>query len=56
MTDEIATMLKNIETHADVLMTIPSGEQYLSNMQAVISIALMDVKRCLEALAKGDAP
>lgn len=56
MTDEIATLLKNIETHADALMDIPSGEQYLSNMQAVISVALLDVKRCLEALAvtKGD--
>lgn len=50
MNDKIVECLKNIETHADVLMKIPASEQFLGNMQAVISIALLDVKRCLEAI------
>lgn len=51
MNDKIVECLKNIETHSDVLMQIPSNEQNLANIQAVISIALLDIKRCLEAIA-----
>ena len=52
MNDKIVELLKNIETHADVLMKIPSGEQFIRNIQAVTSIALLDIKRCLEEIAK----
>ena len=51
MNDKIVEHLKNIETHADVLMEIPSSEQYIGNIQAVVSIALLEIKRCLEAIA-----
>lgn len=51
MNDKIIETLKNIETHADVLMKIPANEQHIGNIQAVVSIALLDVKRCLEAIA-----
>lgn len=47
----VRTHLKNIAVHADVLMEIPSGEQYLRNIQAVTSIALLEIKACLEAIA-----
>lgn len=52
MSDKIVECLKNIETHADVLMTIPASEQHIGNIQAVVSIALLDIKRCLEEIAK----
>lgn len=52
MTDKLIEGLKNLETHAEVIMKIPASEQYLANMQAVISIALLEIKRCLEELAK----
>lgn len=52
MNDKIVECLKNIETHADVLMKIPASEQFIGNIQAVVSIALLDIKRCLEELAK----
>jgi len=52
MSDALIEGLKNLETHAEVLMTVPANEQYLANMQAIISIALLEIKRCLEELAK----
>lgn len=51
MNDKIVEHLKNIETHADALMTIPAKEQNIGNIQAVVSIALLEIKRCLEAIA-----
>lgn len=54
MNTQIEELLKNIETHADVLMTIPASEQHIGNIQSVISVALMDIKRCLEAIVNPD--
>jgi len=51
MTDKIVECLKNIEIHADVLMKIPSNEQHIGNIQAVTSVALLEIKRCMEAIA-----
>ena len=51
MNDKIVESLKNIETHADVLMKIPASEQHIVNIQSVVSIALLEIKRCLEAIA-----
>lgn len=51
MDDKIVESLKNIETHAHVLMRIPAGEQYIGHIQAVVSVALLEIKRCLEAIA-----
>ncbi len=50
MNDKIVEHLKNIEIHADVLMEIPSNEQHISNIQAVTSIALLEIKKCLEEI------
>lgn len=50
MNDKIAECLKNIETHADVLMKIPASEQYIGNIQSVVSVALLEIKRCMEAI------
>lgn len=50
MNDKLVEGLKNLETHADTLMKIPASEQFLKNMQAVISIAILEVKRCLEEI------
>ena len=47
---KILEALKNIEIHADVLMKIPANEQHIGNIQAVVSIALLEIKRGLEAL------
>ncbi len=55
MNDKIVECLKNIEIHADVLMKIPANEQHIGNIQAVVSIALLEIKRCLEAVAKETA-
>lgn len=52
MNDKIVEHLKNIETHADVLMTIPANEQFIGSIQSVVSVALLDIKRCLEEIAK----
>lgn len=51
MSDKIVESLKNIEIHADVLMKIPASEQHISHIQSVVSIALLEIKRCLEAIA-----
>lgn len=56
MNDKIVECLKNIETHADVLMTIPASEQHIGNIQAVVSVALLEIKRCLEAIANANEP
>mgnify|MGYP001591640883 CR=1 len=56
MTDETVECLKNIETHADVLMRIPSNEQHIGNIQAVVSVALLEIKRCLESIANDRVP
>lgn len=50
MKDKIVESLKNIEIHADVLMEIPANEQNIGAIQSVVSIALLEVKRCLEAM------
>ena len=50
MTDKLVEALKNIEIHADVLTKIPSGEQFISAIQSVVSIAILDIKRALEEL------
>lgn len=52
MNDKIIESLKNIETHADVLMKIPASEQHIGHIQSVISIALLEIKRCLEEISK----
>lgn len=52
MTDEITECLKNIEANADALMRMPPSEQFIGNIQAVVYGALIDIKRCLEAIAK----
>jgi hypothetical protein len=46
----IDQQIANIRTHADVLMKIPAGEQFIGNIQAVISIALTDIARILETM------
>ncbi len=51
MNDKIIESLKNIEIHADVLMKIPASEQHIGNIQSVVSIALLEIKRCLEAIS-----
>ena len=50
MTDKLVESLKNLEIHADVLMKIPAGEQFIGNIQAVVSIGLLECKRAIEAL------
>jgi hypothetical protein len=45
----IQQQIRNIEAHAQALMRIPSGEQFIGNIQAVVSIALSDIARILEA-------
>ena len=55
MRDKIVECLKNIETHAEALMKIPASEQHIGNIQAVVSIALLEIKRCLEAIANEPA-
>jgi hypothetical protein len=49
--DKILAHLKNIETHADALMEIPANEQHLGHFQSVVSTALLEIKKCLEAIA-----
>ncbi len=51
MNDKIVEHLKNIETHADMLMEIPATEQYIGSIQAVVATALLEIKRCLEAIS-----
>lgn len=53
MNDKIVESLKNIETHADALMKIPASEQHIGSIQAVVSVALLEIKRCLEQIANG---
>jgi len=52
MTDELAETLKRLEIHADVLMTIPANEQNIGNIQSVVSVALLEIKRAIEQAAK----
>jgi len=49
--DKIVKHLKNIETHADALMKIPANEQHIGHFQSVVSEALLEIKKCLEAIA-----
>jgi len=56
MNDKIVESLKNIEIHADALMHVPSSEQFLGNIQAITSVALLEIKRCLEAIATEHEP
>lgn len=48
--DKLIESLKNLETHADALMKIPAGEQFIAPIQAVTSIGLLETKRAIEAL------
>ena len=50
MNEKIVECLKNIETHVEVLMKIPPSEQHLGNIQAVVSVALLEIKKCLLCL------
>lgn len=52
MTDKLVECLKNLEIHADVLMKIPADAQHLVNLQAVVSIALLEAKRAIEEVAR----
>lgn len=52
MNDKLAQALENLEAHADALMNIPASKQHIRNIQAVVSIALLEVKRAFEALDK----
>lgn len=52
MTDRIVELLKNIEARADSMLEIPAGEQFIGQIQLEISCVLMDIKRCLEEIAK----
>lgn len=45
--------IANIRTHADVLMRIPAGEQFIGHIQSVVSTALTDVARILEQMRRG---
>lgn len=51
MNDKIVKSLKNIETHANALMSIPASEQHIGHIQTVVSDALLEIKRCLEQIA-----
>jgi hypothetical protein len=43
--------LVRLEQHAETLMEMPTGEQFVGATQSVIATALLDVKMALEALA-----
>lgn len=38
-----------MEAHAQALMNIPSGEQFIAHIQSVVSIALSDIARWMKA-------
>jgi hypothetical protein len=40
--------VRDLRKHADVIMKIPSGEQHLGHLQAVLSVAILDVARWIE--------
>lgn len=52
MNEKIVECLKNLDTHVEVLVKIPSSEQYIGHIQSVVAAALLDIKRCLEAIAE----
>jgi hypothetical protein len=50
VTDKLIEGLKRLEQHADALMKIPNDEQFMYATHAVTSVAILDIKRCIEAL------
>jgi hypothetical protein len=54
MTDKLVENLKRLEQHADALMRVPANEQGIAGIQAVVSIAILDIKRALEEVARED--
>ena len=52
MKDKLVQALKNIEIHADILMRVPANEQNIGNIQSVVSVAILEIKRAIEALAE----
>lgn len=56
MNNDVAQLLKNLEAHADAIMRVPSNEQHIGNIQAITSVAILDVKRCLVLLAMNQYP
>lgn len=44
--------LKDIEADAAALMRIPASEQFIGHIQVAVSAALLNIKKCLEAIAK----
>ncbi len=40
--------VRDLRKHADVIMKIPSGEQHLGSLQAVLSVVVLDVARWIE--------
>ncbi len=53
LTDEFMGHLGGnvLRSDADVLMKIPASELHIGNIQSVVSIALLEIKRCLEAIS-----
>lgn len=51
MNDNIVECLRKIELHAVDLSSIPASEQNIGNIQSVVSVALLEIKRCLEVIA-----
>lgn len=52
MNDKLVEALKNLESHADALMRVPASEQFIGNIQSIVSVAILETKRAIEALAK----
>ena len=52
MNGKLVEALKNLETHADALMKVPASEQFIGNIQSIVSIAILEAKRAIEALAE----
>lgn len=50
--DELAERLRK---HAEILMAIPSGEQWLSHIQTVIANAFTDIAQTIEDRTPIDA-
>ena len=47
---------KRLRAHAEALMRVPAGEQWLGAMQSIISIAIEDMARAVEELRASHPP
>lgn len=55
--EKVMEGLKRIGEHAETLMKVPSCEQHIASIQSVISVALLEIKGCMDGMVgEGESP